>query len=122
MLTPNVAATMARVRADYNACFIASNQPRISLGEITEAEVLRRFAWANERLAGAFTDWRLCPHTDAERCLCRKPKPGMFLELAAQYGIDLTDSTSVGDTDRDRLAAAAAGIGKFTWASDFFGW
>jgi histidinol phosphatase-like enzyme len=36
--------------------------------------------------------------------------------------IDLAASVHVGDSDTDREAAAAAGIGAFVWARDFFGW
>jgi galactose mutarotase-like enzyme len=50
VLMPGGAAGLARVRGDYTACFIVSNQGRIARGEISEAEVRRRFAWANERL------------------------------------------------------------------------
>src|SRR2546426_12096706 len=74
------------------------------------AEVDRRVAWANERLGRPFTDWRLCPHTDEDGCDCRKPKPGMFLGLARLYGVDLPGSTHLGDVEKDRLAAAAAGL------------
>ncbi len=99
-----------------------SNQARILKGEITAADVLRRFAWANARLGHPFTDWRICPHSDADGCDCRKPRPGMFLDLAHVHGVDLAASTHVGDADKDREAAAAAGIGTFGWARDFFGW
>jgi histidinol-phosphate phosphatase family protein len=122
VLQANVPATLARVRAAYGACFIVSNQARVSKGEITEAEVIRRFAWANQHLGGVFTGWRICPHDDADGCACRKPRPGMFLELAAAHGLDLAASTHVGDSEKDREAAAAAGIGRFVWAADFFGW
>jgi histidinol-phosphate phosphatase family protein len=120
VLMPGVAATLARERPRYELCFVVSNQARIARGEITADEVLRRFAWANERLGRPFTDWRLCPHTDADGCACRKPKAGMFVELARTYGVDLAASTHVGDSDKDRDAARAAGIGTFVWARDFF--
>jgi D-glycero-D-manno-heptose 1,7-bisphosphate phosphatase len=98
-LQPNVPETLARVRIDYDACFIVSNQARVSKGEITEAEVLRRFAWANKQLGRPFTGWLICPHDDADGCACRKPKPGMFLELAARYHLALAASTHVGDSE-----------------------
>lgn len=119
---PNVDAVLARERPRYDLAFIVSNQARIVAGEIAEAEVRRRFAWLNARLGGAFTDVRLCPHDDAAACACRKPKPGMFLELAGAYGLDLAASTHVGNSWKDRDAAAAAGVGTFVWAQDFFGW
>lgn len=119
---PKVAETLARVRPSFDACFVVSNQARIAHGDISEAEVLRRFRWLNERLGSPFTDWRLCPHEDADACACRKPRPQMFLDLATTHGIDLRRSTHVGDSPRDRDAAAAAGIVTFLWAHDFFGW
>jgi histidinol-phosphate phosphatase family protein len=120
ILKAHVADTIARVRARFHACFIVSNQARIGRGEITRAEVLRRFGWINERLGRPFTDWRLCPHQDADACGCRKPRPGMFVELASAYRIDLSASEHVGDSEKDRAAAVAAGIPTFHWAWDFF--
>ena len=122
VLQPRVRETLARVRGDYDACFIVSNQARVSKGQITEAEVLRRFAWANESLGGPFTGWIICPHDDDHGCDCRKPRPGMFLDLAARHHLDLESSTHVGDSPKDRDAATAAGIGDFVWAAEFFGW
>jgi histidinol-phosphate phosphatase family protein len=119
---PNVGPVLARERPRYDLAFIVSNQPRIVAGEITEAEVRRRFAWLNARLGGPFTDVRLCPHDDGAGCACRKPRPGMFLDLARAYGLDLERSTHVGDSWKDREAAASAGVGAFVWAGDFFGW
>jgi D-glycero-D-manno-heptose 1,7-bisphosphate phosphatase len=122
VLMPNVAATLGRERLRYDLCFIVSNQARISTGEISDTEVVSRFAWANEQLGGPFTGWRLCPHTDAAACECRKPRPGMFLELGRLHDVDLRASTHVGDSEKDRDAAASAGVGTFVWARDFFAW
>jgi D-glycero-D-manno-heptose 1,7-bisphosphate phosphatase len=121
-LAPNVAERLAHARPAFDACFIVSNQARISRGEISEAEVLRRFRWADAQLGRPFTDWRLCPHGDEHGCECRKPRPGMFLDLARAWHLDLAGSTHVGDSPKDRDAAVAAGIGSFVWAKDFFGW
>jgi D-glycero-D-manno-heptose 1,7-bisphosphate phosphatase len=50
-----------------------------------------------------------CPHTDAENCGCRKPKTGMFEEIAARYHTDLKGVPCVGDAIRDLKAAEAVG-------------
>jgi HAD-hyrolase-like protein len=55
----------------------------------------------------------------AAGCDCRKPKPGMFRELARLYDVALSASTHVGDSGKDRDAAMAAGVGTFVWARDF---
>lgn len=42
-------------------------------------------------------------------CDCRKPKPGMLLQAAERFNIDLTKSYLIGDHERDILAGKAAG-------------
>src|SRR3989442_1762011 len=101
ILMPNVATVLARERPRFDVCFIVSNQPRVATGEISMAEVDRRVAWANERLGRPFTDWRLCPPTGGDGCDCRKPKPGMFPELAPPYCLDFAGSTPVGVVEKD---------------------
>lgn len=50
-----------------------------------------------------------CPHTNADQCTCRKPKPGMLKEIAARYNVDLSGVPVVGDSLRDLEAAVAVG-------------
>ncbi len=50
-----------------------------------------------------------CPHTAAAACDCRKPKPGMLLEIGRRFGVDLTGVPCVGDSLRDLQAAQACG-------------
>jgi D-glycero-D-manno-heptose 1,7-bisphosphate phosphatase len=52
---------------------------------------------------------RTCDHDDADRCHCRKPLPGMLLDAARAWGIDLASSVMVGDRAKDILAGRAAG-------------
>jgi D-glycero-D-manno-heptose 1,7-bisphosphate phosphatase len=50
-----------------------------------------------------------CPHAAEENCDCRKPKPGMFIDIAQRFNVDLAGVPSVGDSLRDLQAAVAAG-------------
>lgn len=50
-----------------------------------------------------------CPHTGDSQCDCRKPKTGMFREVALRFGVDLAGVPCIGDSLRDLLAAAAVG-------------
>jgi mannose-1-phosphate guanylyltransferase/phosphomannomutase len=43
-------------------------------------------------------------------CHCRKPKPGMLLDAARDFNIDLSQSWFIGDTERDIVAGKAAGV------------
>ena len=51
----------------------------------------------------------VCYHDDTDDCACRKPKPGMILESAANAGVDLASSYVIGDRWRDTLAGKRAG-------------
>ena len=50
-----------------------------------------------------------CRHDNADNCHCRKPRPGLILDLAILHGIDLSESWMVGDQDRDITCGQAAG-------------
>jgi D-glycero-D-manno-heptose 1,7-bisphosphate phosphatase len=64
---------------------------------------------AAAQVGGAIDAVFFCPHTNADECGCRKPKPGMFKEIAARYNADLTGVPAVGDSLRDLQAAVAVG-------------
>jgi D-glycero-D-manno-heptose 1,7-bisphosphate phosphatase len=50
-----------------------------------------------------------CPHAPDEACHCRKPEPGLFEQIGERYGLDLKGLPAVGDSQRDLVAAYAAG-------------
>jgi D-glycero-D-manno-heptose 1,7-bisphosphate phosphatase len=91
---------------------VATNQAGIGRGMIDMAVVNHVHAHMNRCLmaAGARLDAVFfCPHTPEENCSCRKPLPGMLLDIGRRFGADLTQVPMVGDTVRDLLAAQAAG-------------
>jgi histidinol-phosphate phosphatase family protein len=53
--------------------------------------------------------FRYCFHLNADGCSCRKPAPGMILDLAADLDLDLKASWMVGDAETDVQAGRAAG-------------
>jgi D-glycero-D-manno-heptose 1,7-bisphosphate phosphatase len=50
-----------------------------------------------------------CPHAADSNCACRKPKDGMFQEIAKRFNLSLKGVPSVGDSLRDLEASAAVG-------------
>ncbi len=52
----------------------------------------------------------LCPHSKTDGCDCRKPRPGMILEMAEKHAISLRESYLIGDAMTDIAAARAAGV------------
>jgi histidinol-phosphate phosphatase family protein len=119
-LLPGVKDRLAPMRD--HLIFVVTNQAGIKRGRFTLAQVEAAMAELDRQLDGILTAWEICPHDDADGCECRKPKAGMITELAVVHGVDLKVSTMVGDQEVDAAAARAAGVGRFVWARDFFGW
>lgn len=62
-----------------------------------------------QQLGGKIQSVLFCPHHPDEACECRKPKTGLYDELAERLKISFTGVYSVGDSLRDLQAAAKAG-------------
>ena len=98
------------VRSLHEAGFrliVATNQPDVGAGRQTRDNV--EAIHAHLRATLPIDDIKVCYHTDADLCACRKPKPGMLLDAAQQWQIDLSSSVMVGDRWRDVDAGKAAG-------------
>ena len=108
LLFDGIAEPVRRLRDAGFATVLATNQPAIARGQMSR-ETLDEM---HRRLAAAIPldDIEVCPHTDADHCACRKPKPGMLLAAAEKLGLDLPRSYFIGDTARDVNAAVAAGV------------
>lgn len=106
-ILPGSAEAIARLKAAGFIVIVATNQPDVSTGRTRPEIVDMMHQDIRRRLA--VDGIKVCIHTDADNCTCRKPKPGMLLEAAAEWGIDTTASYMVGDRWRDIGAGKAAG-------------
>ncbi len=91
---------------------VATNQAGIGRGMIDMASINLIHAHMNKLMQaqGARLDAVFfCPHTPEEHCECRKPLPGMMLDIGHRYGMDLRHVPVAADTLRDLQAAQAAG-------------
>ncbi|MGO9454446.1 MAG: HAD-IIIA family hydrolase [Candidatus Binataceae bacterium] len=119
-LLPGVAEKLGPLH-DY-LFLIVTNQSKIKRGRFTMEEVEAAIVELDHKLGETLTGWQICPHDDADGCNCRKPRGGMITDLAEIYGVDLENSTMIGDQEVDKKAAQAAGVANFVYAKDFFGW
>lgn len=87
--------------------FVVTNQPDVSRG-LMSRETLDAIH-AKVARALPVTEISACTHDNADGCACRKPKPGLLLDLAERYDVDLSRSWMVGDQDRDITCGIAAG-------------
>jgi histidinol phosphatase-like enzyme len=53
-----------------------------------------------------------CPHTPEEKCMCRKPSPGLVFKARDRHGIDLSHTFFIGDSVKDIECARNAGCGR----------
>jgi histidinol-phosphate phosphatase family protein len=99
---------VADLRARGIRTGVITNQSGIGRGRLS-AEQVRRVNARVDELFGGFDVWAVCPHTDDDRCGCRKPAPGMVLQAAAELGVAPQEVVVVGDIAADVQAASAAG-------------
>ncbi len=105
---------------------VVTNQPGIGRGDLTWEELQQIHDKMETELGkeGAFVDAIcICPHHkdkgfEGERseykydCNCRKPKPGLLLQAAKDFNIDLRRSVMIGDSENDVKAGKNAGCQK----------
>jgi D-glycero-D-manno-heptose 1,7-bisphosphate phosphatase len=108
---PGVREALQRLKAAEFRVFIVTNQSGIGRGLITEeqyravqAELLRQLG------PGVVDATYYCPDAPDRPSARRKPAPGMVLEAASEYNIDLSRSYLIGDKTADMECAARAGV------------
>lgn len=122
-LIDGVASAIKAINASGYLAIVVTNQPVIARGEVSFEE-LQEIHNKMETLLGeqgAYVDAiYYCPHHphkgyEGERpelkieCDCRKPKPGMLLQAAKDFNIDLEHSWMIGDGENDITAGKNAG-------------
>jgi len=91
---------------------VATNQSGIGRGLFDMATLNAmhdKMHKAVNQLGGRIDAVFFCPHAQDAGCACRKPRPGMLLEIAERFNIPLAGVPAIGDSLRDLQAASAAG-------------
>ena len=122
-LLDGVAEAIKKINASGYLAIVVTNQPVIARGEVSFEE-LQEIHNKMETLLGeqgAYVDAiYFCPHHPHKGyagekpelkidCECRKPKPGMLIQAAKDFNIDLKNSWMIGDGENDILAGKNAG-------------
>ncbi len=123
-LIDGVAEAVKTINKSGYLAIVITNQPVIARGECSFEELQRIHNKMETELGkvGAFVDAiYFCPHHpdrgfEGERieykcqCDCRKPEPGLLLQAAKDFNIDLSQSYMIGDSARDVEAGGNAGV------------
>jgi D-glycero-D-manno-heptose 1,7-bisphosphate phosphatase len=104
---PAIAAVLRSFKESGFINIVITNQPDISRGLMKPEELEKMHRFIREKLA--VDDIFVCPHSDEDNCLCRKPKTEMFYVASRKWGIDINSSFMIGDSWRDIEAAKIAG-------------
>lgn len=104
-IIPGAKEAVAQIRKLGFLAILVTNQPDIAYGNISRED----WQWIQDQLKDIhFDDAFFCFHGRDEGCECKKPKPGLLLEAARKWNINLAQSFMVGDTERDTFAGRAA--------------
>jgi D-glycero-D-manno-heptose 1,7-bisphosphate phosphatase len=109
---PGSLQAIAALNKAGHSVVIATNQSGIARGLYTEEglkqihnKMLQALAKEGGHIDGIF----YCPHHPDQNCFCRKPQPGLLLQIAQQYDVDLQKALFIGDSMRDITCAKAVG-------------
>lgn len=107
---PGSLEAIARLNQAGYRVVVATNQSGVGRGlfdmamlNAIHAKMHKAVMNAGGRIDAVF----YCPHAAEEKCACRKPLPGMYLEIAERYDMPLHGVYVVGDSLRDLQAATA---------------
>lgn len=132
-LLPKVPEAIRMINESHYLAIVVTNQPMIAKGFIS-FEDLDNIHKKLETLLGnerAYVDAiYYCPHHPEQgfageikelkiNCNCRKPKPGLILQAAKDFNIDLQNSWMIGDSDSDIEAGKSAGCNVIKLTEDF---
>lgn len=107
IILPGVKEALCKLGEVGFLLIVATNQPDVGRGLQSRAivELMHQYLKSQLPLDGI----KVCYGDDADWCTCYKPKPGLLLEAAQEWDIDLSKSYMVGDRWRDVGCGRAAG-------------
>jgi len=122
VLLPGVVQGLALLREANFRLIVVTNQAGIARGYYDQSAMDRLHEHLHEQLAkhGVRLDAvYFCPHHPdgcvkqlAVQCDCRKPSPGMLLQAAKDFNLNLATSVLIGDKLSDVQAGKRAGVGR----------
>jgi D-glycero-D-manno-heptose 1,7-bisphosphate phosphatase len=118
-INPEALSLLKRLKAAGLILIATTNQPGLSQGQLSRRELDRMHDLLRRSLP--LDDIYTCPHAEADRCPCRKPKPGLMLEARFKWHLDLERSFVISDKWYDASAARSVGCTSLILKSPWVG-
>src|SRR5436190_4426370 len=112
VLIPSAKQALRRLRDAGFKLFIVTNQSGVGRGYFPREAVEEIHAHLDEQFGPegvSFDRYYVCPHHPEDNCDCRKPKPKLLRDAAAEYGLNLARCFMIGDRPTDIQAGKSAG-------------
>ena len=113
------APLLRKLKSSGMIIIVTTNQPGLSRGYLLRRELDRMHEVLRRVLP--VDDILVCPHDEADRCPCRKPKPGLLMEAGFKWHLNLDRSFVISDKWQDAEAARAAGCTSILLKSKWIG-
>lgn len=104
---PDAAQSVRRLKRAGYKVVVVTNQPDVGAGRTAQSMVEEMHARLEREMP--LDAIMVCYHTKDQNCDCRKPRPGLLMQAAAEMEIDLASSIMVGDRASDVQAGMRAG-------------
>jgi D-glycero-D-manno-heptose 1,7-bisphosphate phosphatase len=119
-LLPEFIESLRVVDERHFKAVVVTNQSGVDRGALTQEtidEIHDHLHAELEKVGLGLLDVMVCTSAD-DNHTHRKPNPGMLLDAAAKYGLDLAQSWMIGDQERDVVAGKRAGCGRTVLVRD----
>lgn len=111
-LLPNVGEGIRLLSRLHLKLVVVTNQSGIARGYFSEqslADIHRKMRAELARWGATIHGIYYCPHHPDDKCACRKPETGLFLQAARELHLQLVRSYVMGDKMLDVMAAQKLG-------------
>lgn len=109
---PGSLEAIARLNEAGYRVVVATNQSGVARGyfNVMMLNAIHQKMHQAAQQVGAHIDALFfCPHSPDDNCDCRKPKPGMLMDIAKRFNVSLKGVPNVGDSLRDLQAGFVVG-------------